>query len=106
MIHSSKRFCGPTGLEEYVGRGIGVALRVAVEDEALHFLSDHYFLSAGRLRLRFPRWLSPGRLRVSHIDCNHGCFAFVLAVDHPLLGELVRQTALFQERSRAGEEGE
>lgn len=105
VIHSSKRFCGPTGLEEYVGRGVGIALRVAVEDGALHFLSDHYFVALMGVRLRLPRWLSPGALKVSHIDCSHGCFAFVLALHHPLLGELVRQTALFHERTRAGEEG-
>ena len=46
VIHSSKRFCGPTGLEEYVGRGFGIALRTEVADGALHFVSDHYFLSA------------------------------------------------------------
>ena len=34
--------------------------------------------ACGRLRLRLPRWLAPGRMRVSHIDCNHGLFAFVL----------------------------
>lgn len=98
VIHSSKRFAGPTGLEEYVGRGIGIALRLEVRDEALHFLSDHYFLKLGPARLRLPRWLSPGRMRVSHIDCGHGSFAFVLSLVHPLFGELVRQTAMFEER--------
>ena len=98
VIRSSKCFSGPTGLEEHIGRGIGIALRLEVEDKALHFLSDHYFLKLGRLRLRVPRWLSPGRLRVSHVDCGQSSFAFVLSLAHPLLGELVRQTALFDER--------
>ena len=97
VIHSSKRFCGPTGLEEYIGRGVGIALRVEVAEGALHFLSDHYFLQLGRLRLRLPRWLSPGRMRVSHIDCKHGLFAFVLLLEHPLFGGLVRQTAMFRD---------
>jgi len=97
VIHTSKRFCGPTGLEEYVGRGFGIALRVEVEGAALHFVSDHYFFSAPGLRLRLPRWLAPGALRVSHVDCNHGWFAFVLVLRHRLLGELIRQTVMFAE---------
>ncbi len=100
VIRSSKRFCGPTGLEEYVGRGFGVALRVKVEEGALHFVSDHYFFAPFGLRLRLPRWLAPGALRVSHIDCNHGWFAFMLVLRHPLFGELIRQTAMFTELAR------
>jgi hypothetical protein len=100
VIVSSKRFAGPTGLEEQVGGGFAIALRVEVEDNALHFLSDHYFLMVRGHRLRLPRWLAPGHLRVSHIDCNHGLFAFVLALRHPWLGELIHQTAMFRERGR------
>ena len=97
VIHSSKQFCGPTGLEEYVGCGFGVALRAEVSGEALHFVSDHYFVSAFGVRLRVPRRLSPGELRVSHIDCNHGLFAFVLVLRHRRLGELIRQTIMFRD---------
>ncbi len=97
VIHSSKRFTGSTGLEEYVGRGFGIALRCEVGEEALHFISDHYFVQLGRLRLRIPQWLAPGRLRVSHIDRNHGWFAFVLLLEHRWFGELIRQTAMFHE---------
>jgi hypothetical protein len=99
VISSSKRFAGPTGLEEQIGGGFGIALRVEVADGALHFLSDHYFLTLGGRRLRLPRFLSPGALRVSHVDCNHGLFAFVLALHHPWLGELIHQTAMFRERA-------
>ena len=98
VIHSSKCFAGPTGLEEYVGCGLGIALRLQVQNCALHFLSDHYFLRLGRLRVRLPRWASPGQMRVSHVDCGHGWFAFMLRLVHPLLGELVCQTALFRDR--------
>ena len=98
VISSSKRFAGPTGLEEQVGGGIGIALKAEVADSALHFLSDHYFLMLRGRRLRLPRFLSPGALRVSHIDCNNGLFAFVLALSHPWFGELVHQTAMFRER--------
>ena len=97
VIRSSKRFCGPTGLEEYIGRGFGIALRVQVSDGALHFVSDHYFLRLCGLRLRCPRWLAPGHLRVSHVDCDHGRFAFVLALSHRLFGELMHQTVMFED---------
>lgn len=103
VINSCKSFSGPTGLEERVGGGIGIALRVEVGRGALHFLSDHYFIALGRLRLRLPRWLSPGALIVSHVDCNHGLFAFVLVLRHPLLGELIRQTAMFRECAPDGD---
>jgi Domain of unknown function (DUF4166) len=97
VIASCKSFSGPTGLEERIGGGVGIALQVAVEGGALHFLSDHYFIALGGGRLRLPRWLEPGRLTISHIDCNHGLFAFVLALRHARFGELIRQTVMFRE---------
>ena len=97
VIHSSKRFAGPTGLEEYIGCGFGMALRVEVADGALHFRSDHYFFELGRLRVRFPAWAAPGDLLISHVDCNHGWFAFALKLSHPLLGSLIDQTVMFQD---------
>lgn len=103
VINSCKRFAGPTGLEEHIGRGFGIALRVEVADGALHFVGDHYFLAILGLRLRLPRWLAPGRLVVSHIDCNHGLFAFMLVLTHIWFGEMIRQTAMF--RDMAVEEG-
>jgi hypothetical protein len=98
VIHSSKRFAGPTGLEEYLGHGFGIALTVSADEAALHFHSDHYFLALGGRRLRLPRWLAPGALTISHVDKGGEWFAFVLALHHPLFGELIHQTGLFCER--------
>lgn len=95
VVHSAKRFAGPTGLEEHVGLGIGVALRLEVRDGALHFVSDHYFVGIGAFRMRIPGWASPGRLDVGHVDCGGGWFAFTLALDDPWAGRLVTQTAMF-----------
>lgn len=98
VIHSSKRFAGPTGLEEYLGCGFGIALAVSADEHALHFHSDHYFVALGAVRLRLPRWLGPGALTISHIERGNGWFAFVLALRHPLFGEVIHQTGLFHER--------
>ncbi len=97
VIFSAKRFAGPTGMEEYLGLGFGIALRAAVEGGSLWFVSDHYFLRLGRLRLRFPRWLAPGDLAIGHIDCGGGRFLFLLELTHPLAGELIRQLVIFQD---------
>ncbi len=98
VICSCKAFAGPTGLEEYLGRGFGVALNVVADEGALHFLSDHIFRRCCGLRLRLPRWLSPGDMVVSHVDRGDGSFIFELRLHHRWLGELVHQRAIFRER--------
>lgn len=97
VIRTAKRFAGPTGLEEYLGFGLGVALKLEVRGKALHFLSHHYFIQLGRFRWRLPAWITPGQLDVGHVDCGRGRFSFTLALTHPRLGTLVSQTALFTE---------
>jgi hypothetical protein len=97
VIHSAKRFRGPTGLEEYVGCGIGMALGVFVEDGALVFRSSHYFLEIGRLRWRLPRALAPGNMQITHREEGGGAFSFRLELRHPLLGRLVHQLAYFRD---------
>jgi Domain of unknown function (DUF4166) len=97
VVHSSKRFAGSTGLEEYVGRGVGMALTIHVEEAALVFRAAHYFLQLGRWRIRLPRWASPGSLSVTHAELGDGRFLFKLDIIHPRLGRLICQTAAFQE---------
>jgi len=97
VIHSSKRFAGPTGLEEYVGCGVGMALTVYARDGALVFRSKHYFVQLFGRRLVLPAWLTPGTLYVTHADLPDGKFSFTLQIFHPRLGLLIRQMAVFRE---------
>ena len=98
VIQSSKTFTGPTGLEEYLGHGFGIALTVSADTRGLHFHSDHYFVAAAGLRVRLPEWFGPGALTISHIDLGDGWFAFVLVLRHAWFGEIVSQSGLFRER--------
>ena len=97
VIHSAKRFAGPTGLEEYVGYGVSMALRISVEREALVFRSVGYSLQVGPLRLPLPPRLTPGDLTVTHSDLGGGTFRFTLELVHPRFGKLIRQSAVFRE---------
>ena len=97
VIHSAKRFAGPTGLEEYVGCGVSMALLISVENEALCFRSAGYALQLGRFRLPLPEWLTPGDLTVAHADLGGGTFRFTLEIVHRRFGMLVRQSAVFKE---------
>ena len=101
IIHSSKRFAGPTGLEEYVGRGIGMALRVVVQQCALEFHSAGYFLQIFGRRIALPGWMTPGRLVVSHAETGACRFRFSLSLDHPYFGNLLRQKAEFSDSNYA-----
>ncbi|MGJ8611871.1 MAG: DUF4166 domain-containing protein [Octadecabacter sp.] len=97
VVHSSKRFAGATGLEEYIGYGIGMALNVCVEGQELLFKSDHYFAQIFGLRMRLPRLLSPGSLVIGHHDIGHGQFRFSLDLNHKLFGQMIYQDAIFSD---------
>lgn len=97
VIHSAKCISGPTGLEEYVGCGIGISLAVAEEDGALVFRSVRYFLAVGGRRVSIPRLFEPGKMEVVHKDEGGGAFLFTLALSHPVFGELISQSARFRD---------
>ncbi|MEM9393377.1 MAG: DUF4166 domain-containing protein [Pseudomonadota bacterium] len=96
-VCSSKRFAGPTGLEEYIGYGIGMALRLEATPHALWFISAGYFINIGRLRLALPRLFSPGELVVGHEELGEGKFRFSLDLRHPFFGTMISQSARFRD---------
>ncbi len=98
-IRSVKRFAGPTGLEEYLGTGLCMALRVGVEDASLLFESAGYSWAVGKLRIPLPNWLTPGRLLVRSTELAAPGFRFCLTLDHPRFGVVLRQEAVFEDPS-------
>ena len=97
IIQSAKQFSGPTGLEEYIGYGIGMALNLRVKNSVLLFESAHYFLKIGEFKLRLPKWMAPGDLMVSHADHGGGWFEFGLKLTHRIFGQLLNQSIMFQD---------
>jgi hypothetical protein len=99
VVRSSKRFAGPTGLEEHVGCGVGMTLTVDAREGALIFRSQDYFIDLLGIRFILPKWLSPGALLVTHAELPDGRFSFALQIIHPRFGLLLRQLAMFREVS-------
>jgi len=97
VVQSMKRFAGPTGLEEYVGYGVGMTLTVEAREGALIFRSKDYFIELFGARWWLPAWLTPGNTVVTHAELPDGRFSFTLQVIHPRLGHMIRQIGMFRE---------
>jgi len=97
VIHSAKRFEGRTGLEEYIGLGVGMRLRIDVADAAIVFRSAGYFIQILHRRFSLPEWAAPGQMSITHAELGDGAFRFTLEVVHPWFGTLVRQTCAFRD---------
>jgi hypothetical protein len=93
VIHSSKRFAGPTGLEEYIGFGISVGLTTLVDTESLRFRSAGYGRGALLPVARLGNAGGPDR----RAYLGNGEFVFSLELVHPMFGLLIDQAAVFRE---------
>jgi len=101
IIQSAKRFQGPTGIEEHIGRGIGMSLKACVEDSELVFRAQDIFCDIGRIRLKLPRWLGPVDLRAGHEELGGGRFVFTLRLNHKWGGAMMDQRVMFRDDAGA-----
>jgi len=72
IIQSAKRFEGPTGIEEYIGGGIGMSLKACVEGKELVFNAEDIFWD-----IKF--------------------LAFTLKLEHKWFGKMIDQRVWFQD---------
>jgi Domain of unknown function (DUF4166) len=97
IIQSSKRFSGPTGLEEYIGFRILMALTARATATAIIFESAGYYLQFGKWRLAIPNFMTPGQVTVTHEEITSDTFRFTLHLARPSIGILIRQSGVFHE---------
>ncbi len=96
-IQSHKQFSGPTGLEEYLGQGIGMTLNLKATENSLLFVAEQYFIEVFGLRIYLPKILNPGALTISHTKQSKNSFVFGMRLVHPWFGVLVTQDIIFKD---------
>lgn len=97
VVHSAKRFCGPTGIEEYLGRGLVMRLSLTEEGGAMVFRSAGFAIIAFGRSWRLPLWFMPLSCTVTHRAETDQRFSFTLSVEAGRLGRLLHQVAFFEE---------
>jgi hypothetical protein len=105
VIQSAKQFIGDTGIEEHIGRGIGMSLMPLVEGEELVFRAKDIFWDIGlggtrKIRFTLPKWLGPNVLRAGHEELGNNAFVFTLRLEHKWFGTLLDQRVWFQDDLR------
>jgi hypothetical protein len=98
VVRSTKIVTADGRLIERLPARLHMPLKVYVEGNALHFVSEGYYFDLGfGTRLWLPAFLSPGITHVEHTELGHGWFRFTLCVNHPWFGEIFFQTGRFCE---------
>lgn len=82
---------------EYVGKGLGMKLRLRVVDGNLHFRSDGYFWEVLGWRMPLPGWLTPGQTDLSHCNDSPTQFNIRIEIRHALFGITFKQVGVFRD---------
>lgn len=94
-VQTVKRTDAAGMLVECLGGWLQMHLELRGANDTLVFESGRYSFGIGAARVTLPRWLSPGRTTVRHVDLGDGTFSFELLIDHPRFGRIVYQYGRF-----------
>lgn len=94
-VTSTKRLTDDGKLIEQLGRGVSMRLQISEHEGALKFTSRDYYWHWRGLRIRIPRFLSPGTTTVKQAAIDASRFVFELSVDHPVFGKIAWQHGEF-----------
>jgi len=89
---------------EYVGMGLGMKLKLQVDNGSLHFTSDGYFWDVLGWRIPLPGLLTPGKTYLWHHNEAPNRFNIRIEIRHALFGLMFTQVGVFHERHAAEKE--
>lgn len=82
---------------EYVGLGLGMKLKLHVQEGNLYFTSDGYFWDIAGWLMPIPSLLTPGKTFLCHCNDNPGQFNIRIEIRHALFGTTFTQVGVFRE---------
>src|SRR5262249_40646284 len=87
-------------LLEYVGGGLGMNLRLRVEEGDLRFVSDGYFWQVFGHRIPVPGLFTSGKTDLVHRNVSPDRFSIRIEIRHVLFGVTFTQAGEFREIRR------
>jgi hypothetical protein len=100
LLVSSRKLVNRKGeLMEVARGGLGMRLAATVEAGVLHFRSTGYFWRLWGVCLPIPDLVTPGDADVIHRDEGGGRFTFAMRFVHPLAGETLFQSGIYEDPS-------
>lgn len=94
-VRSTKSLNNLGQLEEHIGCGFSMALKVFEMEGNLIFESTDYIFRVGKILLRLPAIITPGVTTVLHEQMYQDHFRFTLSVKHPWFGQTIYQSGVF-----------
>ena len=94
-FRSRMEYAGGDEIIEYVRFGLGIRMRMSVEDGALVFTSAGYVWDMGAARIPIPTWAILGDARIIEKAVSDEEFYIDFTMVHPLLGETFGYSGTF-----------
>lgn len=97
MFTSRMVALGTDRVIEYVGIGLGMVLKLSVNDGNLYFTSERYFFEVFGVRIPLPGVLTPGKTFLVHRNESPESFSIRIEIRHALFGTTFTQAGEFRE---------
>lgn len=92
---SRMEYAGGDEIIEYVKFGLGIRMRMSIDDGALVFTSSGYVWDLGLIRIPIPTWAILGDAQISERAVSEKEFHMDFKMVHPLFGETFGYSGTF-----------